>query len=101
MRLSGRFDSGSRVDGGLTGSDLEFGDLATFNLRAFADFGSRPGIMKAAPWLKGFRLALTVDNIFDAQRRITDAGGTVPLRYQPGYIDPQGRYVEISLRKAF
>jgi iron complex outermembrane recepter protein len=101
MRFSGRYDSGSRVDGGLTGSDLKFGDLATFNLRAFADFGSRPGIMKVAPWLKGFRLALTVDNIFDAQRRITDTGGTVPLRYQPGYIDPQGRYVEISLRKAF
>lgn len=101
MRFSGRFDSGSRVDGGLTGSDLEFGDLATFNLRAFADFGSRPGILKVAPWLKGFRLALTVDNIFDAQRRITDNSGTVPLRYQPGYIDPQGRYVEISLRKAF
>lgn len=101
LRFSGRYDSGSRVDGGLTGSDLEFGDLATFNLRAFADFGSRPGIMKAAPWLKGFRLALTVDNIFDAQRRITDNSGAVPLRYQPGYIDPQGRYVEISLRKAF
>jgi iron complex outermembrane recepter protein len=101
MRFSGRYDSGSRIDGGLTGSDLAFGDLATFNLRAFINFESRPAIMKAAPWLKGFRLAFVVDNIFDAQRRITDAGGTVPLRYQPGYIDPQGRYVEISLRKAF
>jgi outer membrane receptor protein involved in Fe transport len=101
MRFSGRYDSGSRIDGGLTGSDLAFGDLATFNLRAFINFESRPAIMKAAPWLKGFRLAFVVDNIFDAQRRITDAGGTVPLRYQPGYIDPQGRYAEISLRKAF
>ena len=57
--------------------------------------------MKAAPWLKGFRLALVVDNIFDAQRRITDSTGTVRLRYQPGYTDPQGRYVELSLRKVF
>jgi outer membrane cobalamin receptor len=101
MRLSGRYDSGSRVDGGLTGADLRFGDLATFNIRAFFDFGARPSVMKAAPWLKGFRLALVVDNIFDAQRKITDAAGNVPLRYQPGYTDPQGRYVELSLRKAF
>lgn len=101
MRFGGRYDSGSRVDAGLGGSDLEFADLATFNLRAFINFESRPAIIKAAPWLKGFRLALQVDNIFDAQRRITDATGAVPLRYQPGYTDPQGRYVEISLRKAF
>lgn len=101
MRFSGRYDSGSRVDGGLTGTDLRFADLATFNMRTFIDFGSRPGVMKSAPWLKGFRLALVVDNIFDAQRKITDGAGAVPLRYQPGYTDPQGRYVEISLRKAF
>ena len=101
MRFSGRYDSGSRVDAGPGGSDLRFGDLATFNMRTFINFESRPGIMKVAPWLKGFRLALVVDNIFDAQRRITDASGAVPLRYQPGYTDPQGRYVELSLRKAF
>jgi len=101
MRFSGRYDSGSRVNVGLGGSDLRFADLATFNVRTFINFESRPGIMKAAPWLKGFRMALTIDNIFDAQRKIADAGGTVPLRYQPGYTDPQGRYVEISLRKAF
>jgi hypothetical protein len=101
MRFSGRYDSGSRVDAGLAGSDLRFGDLATLNMRAFINFESRPGIMKSAPWLKGFRLALVVDNIFDAQRRIVDASGAVPLRYQPGYTDPQGRYVELSLRKAF
>lgn len=101
MRFGGRYDSGSRVDAGLGGSDLRFADLATFNMRAFINFDSRPSIMKAAPWLKGFRLALQVDNLFDAQRKITDGTGAVPLRYQPGYTDPQGRYVELSLRKAF
>lgn len=101
MRLSGRYDSGSRINAGLGGGTLDFGDLATFNMRTFINFDSRPKLIAAAPWLKGFRLALVVDNIFDAQRRIVDSAGVVPLRYQPGYIDPQGRYVEVSIRKAF
>ena len=40
-------------------------------------------------------------NLFDAQRRITDANGLVPINYQPGYTDPLGRYVELEWRKSF
>lgn len=101
MRFSGRYDSGSRINAGLGGSQLRFGDLATFNMRAFFNFDSRQKIIAGAPWLKGVRLALVVDNIFDAQRKIVDNLGAVPLRYQPGYTDPQGRYIELSIRKAF
>ncbi len=99
-RLSAKYDSGSRVVGGANG-DLDFGDLATFDLRFFASFDQRPKLIAAAPFLKGSRLRLSIDNVFDAQRKITDASGAVPLNYQPGYLDPLGRYVELEWRKSF
>lgn len=99
-RLSAKYDSGSRVVGGANG-DLDFGDLATFNLRFFMDFNQKPKLIEAAPFLKGSRLRLSIDNLFDAQRKITDGSGRVPLNYQPGYTDPLGRYVELEWRKSF
>jgi outer membrane cobalamin receptor len=100
VRLSAKYDSGSTVTGGTAG-DLEFGDLATFNLRFFVDLNQKPKLTEKLPFLKGSRLRLAVDNIFDAQRKITDAKGRVPLNYQPGYIDPLGRYIELEWRKTF
>lgn len=100
FRLSGKYDSGSTVTGGTAG-DLNFGDLATFNLRFFADLNQVPKLTEKLPFLKGSRLRLSIDNLFDAQRRITDANGLVPLNYQPGYIDPLGRYIELEWRKTF
>lgn len=99
-RLSAKYDSGSTVVGGANG-DLKFHDLATFNLRIFADFKQMPSVIDAVPFLSNSRLSLSVNNLFDAQRKITDGSGQVPLNYQPGYIDPLGRYVELSWRKAF
>ena len=95
-----KYDSGSTVTGGTAG-DLNFGDLATFNLRFFVDLNQKPKLIEKMPFLKGSRLRLAVDNIFDAQRKITDANGAVPLNYQPGYIDPLGRYIELEWRKTF
>lgn len=100
VRLSAKYDSGSTVTGGSAG-DLNFGDLATFNLRFFVDLNQKPKLIEKMPFLKGSRLRLAVDNIFDAQRKITDANGAVPLNYQPGYIDPLGRYIELEWRKTF
>lgn len=100
FRLSGKYDSGSTVAGGTAGN-LKFGDLATFNLRLFADLNQVPKLTEKLPFLKGSRMRLSVDNLFDAQRRITDANGVVPLNYQPGYIDPLGRYIELEWRKTF
>lgn len=99
-RLSAKYDSGSTVTGGTAG-DLQFGDLATFNLRFFADLSQKPKLIEKLPFLKGSRLRLSIDNLFDAQRKITDANGVVPLNYQPGYIDPLGRYIELEWRKTF
>jgi outer membrane cobalamin receptor len=100
VRLAAKYDSGSTVTGGTAG-DLKFGDLATFNLRFFVDFNQKPKLTEDLPFLKGSRLRLSFDNIFDAQRKITDANGIVPLNYQPGYIDPLGRYIELEWRKTF
>ncbi|KTE05832.1 TonB-dependent receptor plug domain-containing protein [Sphingopyxis sp. H115] len=100
VRLSAKYDSGSTVTGGTAG-DLKFGDLATFNLRFFVDFNQKPKLTEDLPFLKGSRLRLSIDNVFDAQRKITDANGVVPLNYQPGYIDPLGRYIELEWRKTF
>lgn len=104
LRLSGSYAGATRVRGtGLPGSsELLFGDLATFNLRAFVALdqqkwlvGDEPGFFRQA------RLSLRVNNIFDTRQRVTDADGLVPIRYQPFLIDPIGRFVEIEFRKLF
>jgi iron complex outermembrane recepter protein len=52
-------------------------------------------------WLKDTRLSLNLANIFNERQSVMDPAGMVPLRYQPGYLDPLGRTVEIELRKTF
>ena len=101
MRLSGRYTGSARLEGiGLpSSSDLFFDDLATFDIRIFADMGRLAGSEEGA--LKNTRITLRVDNIFDGQRRVTDADGDTPLNYQPFLIDPRGRYIGIDLRKLF
>ena len=99
-RVSAKYDSGSTVVGGSAG-DLNFGDLATLNLRFLMDFSQKPEITKSLPFLKGSRLRLSIDNLFDSRQRVTDANGTVPVAYQPDYLNPLGRTVRISVRKLF
>jgi iron complex outermembrane receptor protein len=103
MRLSGNYGSATRVDGGLaTGATgLNFGALATLNARLFIDLDQQESIVKAVPLLKGSRLSFRVDNVFDAQRRVTNDLGEVPLGFQAARLDPIGRIVEVSLRKRF
>lgn len=101
-RLSANWRSGTRVDGGVAGTEsLEFSSLATFDLRLWADLGNQPELVARSPFLRGTRVSLRLDNIFDARQRVTDANGLVPLSYQPGYLDPVGRRVMISFRKLF
>lgn len=105
-RLSVNWESGTHVDGALGGlgngtSRLNFGSLMTANLRLFANFGQMPALVKSAPFLRGAQVSIGIDNIFNERRSVTDATGAVPLRYQPGYLDPIGRQVSISFRKLF
>ena len=103
LRISSTYQSESTVNGtGLPGSsDLNFGSLATLNLRFFADLGRRDRLLELSPLFEGTRLSLRVDNVFDERRRVIDGSGDVPLRYQPFLIDPVGRFVELELRKLF
>ncbi|TIX51750.1 TonB-dependent receptor plug domain-containing protein [Alteraurantiacibacter aquimixticola] len=103
MIWSGRYTGSATLDGsGDPGStDLTFNDYVTFDVRAFADLGQREKLVEAVPFLKGSRIGIAVDNIFDARQRVTDSTGSVPIRYQPFLIDPTGRSFEIEFRKLF
>ena len=53
------------------------------------------------PFLRGMRVSLSIDNLFDARQQVRDRLGATPLSYQPGYLDPLGRSVRLSVRKLF
>lgn len=100
LRISGTYASGTHVDSVGTGR-LDFGDLATFNLRGFIDLGRMGNLIGRAPFFKGARVAFGVNNVFDAVQKVTDQTGATPLRYQRGYLNPEGRVFSIELRKQF
>ncbi|MEO1044060.1 MAG: TonB-dependent receptor [Pseudomonadota bacterium] len=102
-RITGNFEGGTRVDGvgGSDDSSLEFNPIATVNMRFFVNFDNRTKLTEKFPILKGVRLSLRVNNLFDAQQNVRDAQGNVPLRFQPGFVDPVGRFIELDIRKRF
>ena len=99
-RLSGNWRSGTRVDT-LTGDNLHFSPLATFDLRLFANPGDIPEIAVKHPWFRGTQVQLKVDNVFNSRPKVHDAFGAVPLSFQPDLLDPLGRTIMISFRKLF
>ena len=101
MRLSGRYVGSAVLRGDdATGSDdLFFGDIATFDLRLFADIGQVTG--RDTGFLDGLRVSLRADNVFDARRRVVDGTGAVPVQFEPRRLDPTGRYLGVELRKVF
>lgn len=101
FRVRGEHVSSTRVTGGLTGSDLNFSDLTTLNLRMFVNLDDRGNLTENVKFLRNSRIALRIDNLFDDIQTVRDASGLVPLSYQPGFVDPVGRYFEISFRKRF
>ena len=103
LRVSGNYAGATHVDGsGVPGATrLDFGALATLNLRGFIDLGRMPKLTTRTPFFKGTRLAFGVNNLFDAVQKVTDATGATPLRYQRGYLNPEGRVFSVELRKQF
>lgn len=87
--------------GGTGSSDLFFSDTATVNIRLFADLGQQRSLVRSVPFLRGTRVTLAIDNLFDSHPGVRDSTGATPLGYQPDYLDPLGRSVRISLRKLF
>jgi len=88
---------GGPVAGGGTASDLRFSDQMTVNLRVFANLGQ----LTRVPALRNAQVRLAVNNLFNDIQEVRDSSGAVPLRYQAGYLNPQGRYLGISFQKQF
>ncbi|HXC73120.1 MAG TPA: TonB-dependent receptor [Sphingomicrobium sp.] len=99
-RLGANYRSGTHVDS-LTGDDLKFSPLATFDLRLFANPGDIPELVVKHPWLRGTQVQLNIDNVFDAKPKVRNAAGEVPFNYQPDLLDPLGRTIGITIRKLF
>jgi iron complex outermembrane receptor protein len=103
-RFSANWQSGTTVRGGLPAAgstgDLFFSDLATANLRLYADF-TQIGSLGRQAWARGLRITFSVNNIFDSHEHVRDAAGATPLSYQPDYLDPLGREVRLTIRKLF
>ena len=101
LRFSGFYTGSARINGNLTTgtSPLFFDDLATFNLRLFANLGEVLKHDKGA--LKDLRVSLRADNVFNARRRVVDENGDTPTNFQPALLNPTGRFVGIDLRKLF
>jgi len=105
-RVSANWQQGTFVRGAInplggTSSDLTFSDIATVNLRLFADLGAQRALVRGNRWLRGTRVTLAVNNLFDSRVRVRDETGATPLSYQPDYLDPLGRSVRLTLRKLF
>jgi hypothetical protein len=100
VRVNADWRSGTTVDT-LTGDNLHFSPLATFDLRLFANPGDMPDVAVKHPWLRGSQAQLQVNNIFNGRPKVHDAAGNVPLSYQPDLLDPLGRTIMITFRKLF
>lgn len=98
---SGTTVNGGPIAGGGSSSDLHFSSFSTVNLNLFADLSQRPRLIARYPWLKGTRLLIGVQNVFDTHLNVRDETGNVPISYQPDYLDPLGRSVRIGIRRLF
>ena len=85
----------------LTGDNLHFSPLATFDLRLFANPGDIPEVAVKHPWLRGTQVRFEVNNVFNSRPKVHDAFGNVPTNFQPDLLDPLGRTIMISFRKLF
>jgi outer membrane receptor protein involved in Fe transport len=99
-RFVANWRSGTTVNS-LTGDNLRFSPLATFDLRLFANPGDIPEVEVKHPWLRGTQVQFRVTNIFNTRPSVHDANGVVPISYQPDLLDPLGRTIMISFRKLF
>lgn len=87
---------------GLPGtSNLRFGSITNANLFLFSEFSMMPKLTKQAPFLKGARISLRIENLLGSAQKVTDESGVVPISYQRAYLDPRGRVISIEFRKMF
>ena len=102
-RFSADWRSATYVEGGAASptGNLYFSDITTLNFRLFDNLGQQRSLVKRYPFLRGARVSLYVSNLLDDRIVVRDAAGATPLSYQPGYLDPAGRTITLSIRKLF
>lgn len=101
IRMNADWQAPTRVTGATPAEQLRFGSLTTINLRAFANLGQIPSLVRDQPWLRGARVSLRLDNLLDQRITVTDGTGVTPLGLQPFLLDPVGRSVRLEFRKLF
>jgi len=102
MRLSADWKSATKVtSAGSSTGDLDFSEIGTINFRLFDNVGQQRPLVAKYPILRGVRVTLNVNNLFDERIGVRSASGPTPLVYQPDFLDPTGRTMSLSLRKLF
>ena len=98
-RVNASWKAATDVNGTLSSGDLHYSDQATVGLKFFADLTARPELISRFFWLRGSRISLDIDNVFDSRLEVRDSLGNTPIGYQPDYLDPTGRTIKLSFRK--
>ena len=99
VQLSGRWRGPSVLRAGAAPglADLRFSSTSNLNLQAFAELGE---VFPQSSLAKGLRITVSVNNLLDDYQVVRDGSGAVPLRYQRYLLDPLGRTVGMTIRKA-
>lgn len=100
LNVTGNWAGRSRIAAGTLAApdQLRFASRMLVNARLFANLGT---LLPDRPWARTLRVTLASDNLFDTKSRVRDSSGATPLGYQPYLLDPLGRTLSLSLRKAF
>jgi iron complex outermembrane receptor protein len=93
------YQTATKVVDASTLDGLSFSALTKVNLRLFADV--RQALKIDAPWADRLRVSFAVNNMFDERQRVRDPSGATPIGFQPGYLDPLGRVLQLTARKQF
>ncbi len=101
VRLFGTWKSGSHVDGGATGTRLDFSSTFVASARIFMNVGQQEEFVQRFPFMRNVRVRLAIDNILNDRQQVRDQNGQTPLRYQPAYLNPVGRTISFEIRKQF
>jgi hypothetical protein len=99
FRVSGVWTSATTViDSGNGAGALYYSSLPTLNAKLFVNLQQR---FLGEMWARNARMTLTLSNVLNRHQDIHDAAGVTPQIYQPAFLDPYGRTVEIAFRKLF
>jgi hypothetical protein len=99
LRMNGAWSGARTIRSG--GGDLEVEPRLTLTVRAISAFDQQPDVLAAAPWLRGGRLAFSVQNLTDEGPVVRDAAGLTPDAFAQARLAPAGRVVRVSFRKQF